>query len=63
MTITAVPDPLAWTVFSGSGSNQTLLGRATIANGRYVFTPEPVAYTSGADLREIADKLDALNAP
>ena len=63
MTVTAVPDPKAWTIFEGSGSNQALVGRVTLVEGIYTFTPEPPARVSAATLRLIADKLDALNAP
>ena len=63
MTVTAVPDPKAWTIFEGDGSNQTLVGRVMLIEGVYSFTPEPAARTSAATMRLIADKLDALNAP
>ena len=63
MTINAVPDPRAWTLYIGSGSNQTLLGRVTIINNIFAFTPDPSATIPAATMRLIADKLDALNTP
>ncbi len=63
MPITAVKDPSAWTIFEGEGSNQTRLGRVTQVAGSFVFTPDPGNVASAALMREIADRLDALNAP
>lgn len=68
MTISAIKDPAAWTIYTGGGSNQTLLGRVTFspepAPGTYIFTPTSSdTAISAAVMRAIANKLDELNTP
>ncbi len=63
MPITAIKDPPAWTIFDGEGSNQTRLGRVTQVGGSFVFTPDSGNAASATLMRELADRLDALNAP
>lgn len=62
MTITAVQDPPAYTIFYGEGSNKTEIGRVTREGTAYIFTPT-TASMPVAVVKALGEWLEARNAP